>query len=214
MQNAYNDTASNTNNLEKINMLGNLFVGFLHENSASLMELIFELQEKESNNRTRIIKIAKNLTKSLSQTRELINDSPRCRFNAAKEVNNALSLMSNQLKSKNIIVVKDLKDIELIGYPVIFRQIIICVLLNSVQAFKKASRKNKIFISIELIGNDLRLVIEDNAGGESQKSIKKDNTGLGLYFVKKAALKYFNTDINLRIIKGIGCVFTFVVKIK
>lgn len=197
------------NNINKIVTLGNLFVGFLHENSSYLMELMYEIQNKRGVAKKRILDIALKLNNSLTQTRELINHSPNCVFSPIDEINSSIDTMNYQLKTNQIAISTNLSGIALKGYPVIFRQIIICLLLNAVDALKNKKGKRIININSYFANNSFFVEVTDNGEGfVASKKSKSTNTGLGLYFVTEALNKYFNGEIVITSKKELGTTCT------
>jgi len=103
------------------------------------------------------------------------------------------------------------KNVEIEGYPELFKQIIYNIINNAKDALIERNVQNKeIFIFIKKTKSNIIIEIEDNAGGipldiidkifEPYFSTKKNGTGLGLYMAKilleekmNATIEVFNT---------------------
>ena len=129
------------------------------------------------------------------------------KFNFKKTFEESIDLISNH-KS---LLMTDLKvtaldgNYEYVGYPILFQQMIINLILNAAEAPRKSS-VNQIFVQLKEIDNHIEIIVEDNGTGVPEEdkekiftafySTKKSGTGLGLMSVK-ACLDQHYGEIKL-----------------
>ncbi|MEO1927292.1 MAG: ATP-binding protein [Nautiliaceae bacterium] len=153
---------------------------------ASLREV-----HKITKNMACIIDIFKNLYK-ISGKKELIT---------LKEVFDNVFLIFD---TSDVKIHKNIKDCEFLGYLNELEQVILTILSNAKDEFKRKNIKGEIFITSYCDDKTVRIEIEDNAGGVpeelKEKIFKeffstKDSTGLGLAFSKKIIEQSFKGKI-------------------
>lgn len=185
--------------------------------SAEIMYLsTLKLLNKEDCIKDEFLKTAPKLNYTIdlmSQTINLFNefyknDSKLSKINIKEEVNNILSMYQYKIISHNIFVdFQCEKNITIDGYKVSFLQIIITLLDNSIDEFERTKIDNPtININIQETVKSLNISYWDNAGGikgkiddifESHFSTKNNNSGMGLYILKKILTQRFNSSIKV-----------------
>ena len=156
-----------------------------------------------------------NITKYLSQTiddfREYFNPQKEESFFSIKGViEKVISLVEPQMYSKNIQIIKDIKDARIFGFENEFLQVIINILNNSRDEFERKEFENKfIFVNTEITKDEIIVKIKDNAGGideniidnvfESYFTTKQETkgTGIGLYMSKEIVEKHMNGTLSV-----------------
>ncbi|XPV67387.1 MAG: response regulator [Halarcobacter sp.] len=149
----------------------------------------------------------------------LVTDTKKHRFNLKDIVNKTVKLLQIKFKADNILIERDLIDIEITTYQNDLIQVLMNILSNASEAlFEKKGEK---IIKIEFFRNDkdICLKIEDNAGGIKKEylekifdkyfSTKKDKegSGVGLYMSKKIVEERLFGKIKAKNTK-IGACFT------
>jgi len=118
------------------------------------------------------------LTTHMSQTIEdfralLKTDKQKTHFFIDTSINKALEIFEGPLKDINVQM-KENKKLTFYGYNNELIQVIIILLSNAIDALKTYQNHAKhIWIDIEITEHNLRIAIEDNAGGIEQKYIDK-----------------------------------------
>ena len=156
-----------------------------------------------------------NTTKYLSQTiddfREYFNPQKEASFFSIKSIlDKVTSLVEPQMYSKNIQVIKNINDAHIFGLENEFLQVIINILNNSKDEFERKEFANKfIFISTEIIKDEIIIKIKDNAGGIDENIIdnvfesyfttkqKLNGTGIGLYMSKEIVEKHMRGKLTV-----------------
>ena len=164
------------------------------------------------------IKEAVNVTTHMSQTIEdfrhfFRKDKKLQNININKILQQSFELLSNVLEE--ITICFDTSNhFTIIGYKNELIQVIISMLTNAIDVLNQRDiKEKKIFLSIKDSEQDIKIIIEDNAGGINIKDIKRvfepyystkhqyGGTGLGLYICKviieenmNGTIKVSNTD--------------------
>jgi signal transduction histidine kinase len=142
-----------------------------------------------------------NSTQVLSQTiddfREFhSNKKEKIEFQINNVVNNVLSLVVANLKSKDITVVKQIQNIKCSSYKNELVQVLLNIINNAKDALLEIETSKYIFIQTHQKQNNLIIEIYDNAGGIKKDIIervfepyfttkfKAKGTGIGLYMSK------------------------------
>lgn len=94
---------------------------------------------------------------------------------------------------------------DYIGFPVLFQQMIINLILNAAEA-PRAETENKVLVHLKEEETQIQIIVDDNGRGISEEekekiftafySTKKTGTGLGLFSVK-ACLDHHHGDIKI-----------------
>jgi len=125
----------------------------------------------------------------------------------------ALKLISAQLKSKNIKLIKNIDNIEITSLENELIHVILNILNNAIDAYEnfeeKEFDKKYIFIDCYKKDNFLNIEIKDNAKGIKDEIIdrifepyfttkyKSDGTGIGLFMVQEIVQKHLEGDIKV-----------------
>ena len=130
-------------------------------------------------------------------------------FNLNMPIEKVLKLIDSRLKTKDIEVVKNSVDLNIIGLENEFIQVILNILNNSIDAFKNSNYLKKlIFIDISKDKNNAIIIIKDNAGGIKEDIInrifepyfttkhKSQGTGIGLYMSLEIIQKHMHGTLS------------------
>ena len=159
-----------------------------------------EMDEKYVKSNThKAVSLINDLSKSLEKFRSFFApDTDKTAFGIISKVKEALSLLSASLEAKEISVsINNTEELESIGHPNEFMQVILNILLNSKDAIVKNKVENgAIDISISKQNDDALITITDNGGGIPEDVIdkifepyfttkfKSNGAGMGLYMSK------------------------------
>ena len=159
-----------------------------------------EMDEKYvKSNTQKAVSLINDLSKSLEKFRSFFApDTDKTAFGIISKVKEALSLLSASLEAKEISVsINNTEELESIGHPNEFMQVILNILLNSKDAIVKNKVENgAIDISISKQNGDALITITDNGGGIPEDVIdkifepyfttkfKSNGAGMGLYMSK------------------------------
>lgn len=187
------------------------------ESSAMLYNLESENTSKE--------KLTKNLTDIVHTTQSLshmIDDFimmfsstisiHKKRFSLIETVENAIEILQNEIISNNIIIINNTKDIFINQNQVLFEQIIINLLTNSIEAIienQKDIEKRYILIETKK-GKDRDFILTILDSGKGINELIKDKifepyfsrkkvhsgAGMGLFITNKIIKNQFNTELS------------------
>jgi len=182
--------------------------------SGMKMQKEFDLLTDENFNHS--VDSITNATKYLSQTIDNFKNffSPRSNkeyFSLEKLTEKTLVLVASELNKKNIKIMQNISNIEILSYENDLIQVFINIINNAKDAFTD-SKENYIFIDAHISedGNDIFIKIKDNAGGIPEDVIgkifepyfttkyKSDGTGIGLYMVMEIIQKHMNGKISVK----------------
>ena len=193
-----------------------------------LQNLNFEYQMGTLNDEfmSRSINKGKKLTQIMSKTIDdfrnfFKNNKIKERFYISEIINNTIELIDASLNNNNIAVNTKLdENIDFIGYPGEFSQVILNILSNAKDALIENKIEDKvIYISSFKKENDIIIEIQDNAGGISENIIGKifepyfttkeegKGTGIGLYMSKIIIEKNLHGKLKVKNI-DMGALFT------
>ena len=125
-------------------------------------------------------------------------DNKSVKYDINKSIVDAVSIVKPMLEAENIFLNLNTKNnIFVRGFQTELGQAIVNIITNSKDALVEKNIDNKsIKLSLKLIGNDVKITIEDNGGGVPSKilekifdpyfstKMEKNGTGLGLYMTK------------------------------
>lgn len=187
------------------------------ESSAMLYNLESENTSKE--------KLTKNLTDIVHTTQSLshmIDDFimmfsstisiHKKRFSLIETIENAIEILQNEIISNNIIIINNTKDIFINQNQVLFEQIIINLLTNSIEAIienQKDIEKRYILIETKK-GKDRDFILTILDSGKGINELIKDKifepyfsrkkvhsgAGMGLFITNKIIKNQFNTELS------------------
>ncbi|QKF72928.1 Cache sensor-containing signal transduction histidine kinase [Aliarcobacter faecis] len=177
------------------------------------------LIQKEMGNLTDefFVNSAKKINSSASYLSQTIDDfrnffSPnkeKEKFMISHTLSKTLDLISVQLNTKDIFIIKDVQNIEVFSYENELIQALINILNNARDELINKDYDKYIFIDINKNNNQLKIVIKDNAGGVRKENLSKifnpyfttkektQGTGIGLYITQEIILQ-LNGEISVR----------------
>lgn len=172
-------------------------------------EFFFEASDKINSS-------AQYLSKTIDDFRNFFSPNKEKKiFLLRNTIESTLTLISTQLKEKNIIIVKDIDNFELYSYENELIQSLINILNNSRdELIKKPSNEEK-YLMIDVHKSkdnedEIHIVIKDNAGGIKTEYIEKvfepyfttkhksQGTGIGLYMTEEIITKHLNGRIFVK----------------
>jgi len=179
-----------------------------------------ELDEKYVNQSVKdSIELIRHMSKTVDDFRNFFRpDKTIESFSIANIIDQVLSILSAQLKEKGISVkiTEDATNIEALGYPNEFKQVILNIINNAKDALLENKIENPL-IEIEICNKNKRpaVCIKDNAGGIPQEFLERifepyfttkseeKGTGIGLSMSKtiieesmQGSLSAANTDVG------------------
>ncbi|WP_121628614.1 PAS domain S-box protein [Poseidonibacter antarcticus] len=133
----------------------------------------------------------------------LRNDKEFKEFTLEDSLSSAIKLISSKLKNRNIIIIKDIEDIEIFGLRNEFIQVIINIINNAKDALEETQLANK-YIFINSYTNKKSVIVEiKNNGGKIPPKIinrifepyfttkhQSQGTGIGLYMSTEIITKH------------------------
>ncbi len=162
-----------------------------------------------------IIKSTNYLSNTIEDFRNFFkSDKAKIKIKFVELVDSTLSIISTIIEHNNIKVVINVDDIIITTLPNEFKQAVLNILNNSIDALKGDKNKNLeskyIFIKSSIIEEHLKLIIYDNAGGIQEEIIEKifepyyttkhksQGTGIGLYMTREIISKHLHGDIVVK----------------
>jgi len=152
------------------------------------------------------------LSKTIDDFRNFFNPNKEKNTFSIKTIfEKTFSLISTQFSHRNINIIKEIRDVEIMGFENELLQVIINILNNSRDALelKKIKEKN-IFINVHTKDEKVLINIKDNAGGINEEIIEKvfdpyfttkhqtQGTGIGLYMSEEIIEKHMNGEIKVK----------------
>ncbi len=159
-----------------------------------------------------ITKSSNYLSQTIEDFREFFSTEKQMSlFNLKETFEKTFNLTSPQLSMKNIVLVKDLEDVEIRGYENELIQVIINLINNSKdELIKNEEMIRLIFVTLESNNKEAIINIKDNAGGVNEDIInrifepyfttkhKSQGTGIGLYMSREIIVKHMEGSIEVR----------------
>lgn len=184
----------------------------------------FELAKMSSEHFSNELNEISKLTNYMSHTIEdfknfIKEDKDKKEFVLFESIDKVLALLKVQLKDVHVKV-EVAKDIKFLSYESEFIQVFISILNNSIDMFiLRDIKEKKLSVRVEKSAKEVRILLEDSAGGISDKNIDRifepyfttkhqsHGTGLGLYITKlilenslAGTVGVENTDIGAKFI--------------
>ncbi|MGB5792678.1 PAS domain S-box protein [Poseidonibacter sp.] len=141
----------------------------------------------------------------------LKNNKKANSFNSIKLINKALSLIGSKLKNREIVIVKDIEDLDIYTLENELIQVLINILNNAKDALEISKLNDKlIFIEVFKSNNEITIIIKDNAGGIKESIINRifepyfttkhqsQGTGIGLYMSAEIIINHIKGTINVK----------------
>ncbi|OUR71435.1 hypothetical protein A9Q76_05655 [Arcobacter sp. 31_11_sub10_T18] len=191
-------------------------IGALNLKTQTLIELHGPLSETQYSKISDNIEIQLNyMSKTIDDFRNFFRtDKVTKDFKIVDHINNSLNILNTQLKHLNIALDVNGDDFTIHGLENEFQQVILNIINNAKDALIENEIKNgKIEVKTQIVNSNGIISIQDNAGGISDKIIKRvfepyyttkektKGTGIGLYMSKiiiennmKGHLSVFNVN--------------------
>ncbi|QKF77241.1 sensor histidine kinase [Arcobacter defluvii] len=181
-----------------------------------------------------ITKSANYMSKTIDDFRDFYNNKiEKKEFFISESIEKSLVLLSSRLRKKDIVVIKDIKNISILGFENELIQVYMNILSNAIDSLENLNENVKLIkISSKIENNNLILEFLDNAGGVREDIInkifdshfstkdKKVGSGIGLYMSKiiidksKGELKVSNKTFMYENKSYIGANFIIVLPLK
>jgi signal transduction histidine kinase len=171
---------------EKINALGNLAAGLLHEVNNPLNYTLTALQmvkmDPAINGDADLKDMVKDMEEGMGRIKAIITDlrafaypeesSKEVAFSIFSAVNNAIKFTSHD--SKDVEIRNEIsQDVMVNGSQTHIVQILINLITNAIKAIDKTDRKGLIIIRCKQDGNRIVIYVRDNGNGMSAETLKK-----------------------------------------
>ncbi len=153
-------------------------------------------------------RIIKSMSTTIDDFRDFFRpDRQKSRFSAAAALRETLALIESSFKNNQITVAVDVEqDGKILGFPNQYAQALLNILANAKDALKERHvADGRIAIRLTAENGEIRLAIEDNAGGIPPQIVDKifdpyfttreKGTGIGLYMTKMIIEKNMNGKI-------------------
>lgn len=176
----------------------------------------------------------KYMSKTIDDFRNFYNNKlEKKEFSIKNSIEKSLVLLSSKLMKNNVIIIKNIEDIEILGYENELIQVYMNILNNAMDSLENLKDEIKIIkITGRIEGNKAYIEFLDNAGGINEEIIDKifdshfttkdatKGTGIGLYMSRiiiskaKGELNVFNKtfDFKERSYKGANFIITLPLK--
>ena len=170
-------------------------------------EFFFEASKKINNSAQYLSKTIDDFRNFFSPNRE------KTTFLLKNTFTITLDLISAQLSSKDITIIKNIEDLELYSYENELIQALINILNNSRDELVKKPVEEEKYIFVNVYKNnkdEVNIVIKDNAGGIKEEYLNKifepyfttkhksQGTGIGLYMTEEIITKHLNGQISVK----------------
>ncbi|PLY08539.1 MAG: hypothetical protein C0626_11815 [Arcobacter sp.] len=166
--------------------------------------------EDEIKNLVLINKSAQYLSKTIDDFRNFLKtDNIKANIQIESTIKKALDLLSSKLKNRDIDIIENLENIEVLGIENELLQVIMNIISNSKDALEdKNIEKKMIFIDAFVENADAIILIKDNAGGINEEIInrvfepyfttkhKSQGTGIGLYMSEEIIKNHMEGTIS------------------
>lgn len=176
----------------------------------------------------------KYMSKTIDDFRNFYNNKlEKKEFSIKNSIEKSLVLLSSKLMKNNVIIIKNIEDIEILGYENEIIQVYMNILNNAMDSLENLKDEIKIIkITGRIEGNKAYIEFLDNAGGINEEIIDKifdshfttkdatKGTGIGLYMSRiiiskaKGELNVFNKtfDFKEKSYKGANFIITLPLK--
>ena len=141
----------------------------------------------------------------------LRNDKEFKEFSLEESLNSAIKLMGSKLENSDIIIVKNIQDIQIFGLRNEFIQVLINILNNAKDVLKEIDIKNK-YIFINSYTKDGNLIVKIKNNGEKipediinrifepyfTTKYKSQGTGIGLYMSTEIIVNHMKGTLSVK----------------
>lgn len=155
------------------------------------------------------LRLVEKMTQTIDDFRDFFKPArAKERFNAVGMVRDAVAIMDAALKAHEISVsITGPDDAPMFGYPNEASQVVLNVVTNAKDALLERQVRNaRIDIEVAAIGDDIEIVVCDNAGGIADEDLEKifdpyfttkeTGTGIGLYMTRTIVEKHMGGTIR------------------
>ena len=130
-------------------------------------------------------------------------------FKIVNTISKTLDLISVQLNTKDIFIIKNIQDVEIFSHENELIQALINILNNARDELINKDYEKYIFIDVYKKHEQLKIIIKDNAGGVEKENLSKifnpyfttkdknQGTGIGLYMTQEIILQ-LNGEISVQ----------------
>jgi two-component system, NtrC family, sensor histidine kinase AtoS len=181
-----------------------------------------------------ITKSARYMSKTIDDFRDFYNNKTENKeFDIKDSIEISLVLLSSKLRKIDVIIIKEIEDISILGYENEIIQVYMNLLSNAIDSLENSNNVTKLIkISTKIQNNNLVLEFLDNAGGIKENIInkifdshfttkdRKSGSGIGLYMSKiiidkaKGELKVSNKTFEYENKSYTGANFILILPIK
>lgn len=153
---------------------------------------------------------AHHLSATIEDFRDFFKpDKQQNLFNIDVPLNKTFSLLSSQLKIKNISIIQNIEKITIKGFERELLQVFLNIINNAQDALEIINDKRYIFIKTYKEGDTVIIKIKDNAGGIKEDIIKRvfepyfttkykaQGTGIGLYMSQEIIVRHMKGSISI-----------------
>ena len=158
-----------------------------------------------------ITKSSNYLSQTIDDFREFFSpNKKKVLFNIKDTFEKTFELLNAQLLAKDIVLIKDIDEVEIYSYENELIQVIINLINNAKDELVKCKNmKRMIFISAKANLKTLTIIIKDNAGGINEDIInrifepyfttkhKRQGTGIGLYMSREIIVKHMKGSLEV-----------------
>lgn len=214
---------------DKMETMGKLTASIAHEirNPLTSINMYMKLLPEKINNKEFIDNLSKDIPKEIERLNKTLttlldyskpHSDNKEQILIKEEIDFLYRLLSKKIKNENIQFIIELKDNITVYFDRnCFRQIILNILLNAIDAVKEIDNEKKITLKAFQSQHKTYIAINDNGTGinlddlerifEPFYTTKNNGHGLGLSIVKSIAEEN-GAKIRVSSVKGIGTKFT------
>ena len=178
-------------------------------------EMGISQEDQEIKSLDAITNSAEHLSQTIDDFRDFFKQKEKVSFNIKNIFHKTMSIAKSGFLSKEVSIIENIDDIQLIGLDNELMQVIINIINNSRDVLKNNKIKNKIII-VDIKKTDdhtATIKIKDSGGGIVDTIIsnvfdpyfttkeKTGGTGIGLYMSQKIIKNHFHGNISVHNVK-------------
>ncbi len=158
-------------------------------------------------------RVAQKMSTTIDDFRNFFRpDQQKIRFSLLKSIHEALHLVEASFRSNEVeVILEETMDIQAIGFPGEYSQVLLNVLVNAKDVLKSRQRDGKVIISMEKKDGTGIVHIRDNGGGIPEDVLPKvfdpyfttkdGGSGIGLY-MSRMIMGHMNGEISAHNLEG------------
>jgi len=158
-------------------------------------------------------RVAQKMSTTIDDFRNFFRpDQQKIRFSLLKSIHEALNLVEASFRSNQVeVALEESLDIQAIGFPGEYSQVLLNVLVNAKDALKSHQHNGKVIISMEKKDGTGIVRIRDNGGGIPEAVLPKvfdpyfttkdGGSGIGLY-MSRMIMGHMNGEISVHNLEG------------